>query len=163
MTNDLISREALRKAFHEKIYYFNKASWDEANALIDSAPTVEQRDNFDLGYIQGLEDGKNERPQKVVTIPHELIEKLVLCVVDTVENIDWDKAIEAYKERPHGKWIAREDMEYLDENKVFHNYFECNKCGLIHDFIGGHTSQYNFCPNCGAKMDGEEADNETDN
>ena len=40
MNNDLISREALRKAFHERIYYFNKSSWDEANAIIDNAPTV---------------------------------------------------------------------------------------------------------------------------
>ena len=53
--------------------------------LVDNAPTVKQ--------------------QKVVTIPHELIEKLVLCAVDIVENIDWDKALEAYKARPHGKWI----------------------------------------------------------
>lgn len=45
------------------------------------------------------------KPQKIVTIPHELIEKLVLCVVDTVENIDWDKAIEAYKERPQGEFV----------------------------------------------------------
>lgn len=55
-----------------------------------------------------------------------------------------------------GEWIEREDMDYIDENKVVHNHFECNKCGLIHDFIDGHTSQYNFCPNCGADMRGEE-------
>ena len=41
MNNDLISREALRKAFHERMYYFNKSSWDEANTLIDKAPAVE--------------------------------------------------------------------------------------------------------------------------
>lgn len=29
-------------------------------ALIDNAPTVEVRDNFDLGYVQGLEDGKEK-------------------------------------------------------------------------------------------------------
>lgn len=38
---ELISRSALRKAFHERIWYFTKSSWDEANALIDGAPTVE--------------------------------------------------------------------------------------------------------------------------
>lgn len=54
--------------------------------------------------------------------------------------------------RPHGEWVAREDMDYLDENKVVHNHFECKKCGFIHDFIDGHTAQYNFCPNCGADM-----------
>ncbi len=41
MNNDLISREALREAFHKRIYYFDKSSWDEANALIDNAETVE--------------------------------------------------------------------------------------------------------------------------
>lgn len=29
---------------------------------IDNAPTVEIRDNFDIGYVQGLEDGQ-KRPQ----------------------------------------------------------------------------------------------------
>ena len=55
-------------------------------------------------------------------------------------------------ERPKGKWISREDMNYLDENKVTHNHFMCDRCGLVHDFIDGHTAQYNFCPNCGADM-----------
>ena len=41
LQGDLISREALRKAFHERIYYFNKSSWDEANAIINNAPTLE--------------------------------------------------------------------------------------------------------------------------
>lgn len=59
------------------------------------------------------------------------------------------------EERSQGEWIAREDMDYLDQNKVYHNHFMCEKCGLVHDFIDGHTSQYNFCPNCGADMRGE--------
>lgn len=39
--SDLISRDALRKAFHERIWHFDKSSWDEANALINNAPSVE--------------------------------------------------------------------------------------------------------------------------
>ena len=63
--------------------------------------------------------------------------------------------------RPTGELIAREDMDYRDENKVIHKHFMCDKCGFIHDFIDGHTSQYNFCPNCGADMRGsEDADQE---
>lgn len=54
-------------------------------------------------------------------------------------------------QRP-AEWIAREDMNFLDENKVWHFHFMCEKCGLVHDFIDGHTSQYNFCPNCGRRM-----------
>lgn len=67
MNNDLISREALRKAFHERIYYFNKSSWDEANAIIDNAPTVDTTcPHCDSGYAQGYTDGylrgKDDRP-----------------------------------------------------------------------------------------------------
>lgn len=28
----------------------------------------------------------------------------------------------------------------------------CSNCSFSHLFIGGHTAQYNFCPNCGASM-----------
>ena len=76
-------------------------------------------------------------------------------IVDIKGEIEGDyEIIGKYEERLQGEWIAREDMDYLDENKVVHKHFECNKCGFIHDFIDGHTSQYNFCPNCGADMRG---------
>ena len=52
-----------------------------------------------------------------------------------------------------GRWFHREDMDYLDENKVIHNHFMCKDCGFIHDFIDGHTAQYKYCPSCGAKME----------
>ena len=134
MNNDLISREALKKAIMECM-----TTWDEHSNygqgrlrsyewtinLIDNAPTVS--------------------PQNVVIIPHELIEKLALCIVDTVENIDWDKALEAYKERPTGKWIIAD--------VVLDYYHECPFCHWRNTVT---SSLENFCPNCGAKMDGGE-------
>ena len=96
------------------------------------------------------------------TVPEEIT--LAIQALETGEiyitGEDYNLYMEGYKagkkdfEPKQGEWIAREDMDFLDENKVVHNHFECNKCGLIHDFIDGHTSQYNFCPNCGAKMKG---------
>ena len=56
MNNDLISRDALRKAFHKRIHHFDKSSWDEANALINDAPTVEEK-SYAMGYQDGAEDG----------------------------------------------------------------------------------------------------------
>lgn len=43
MKNDLISREALRKAFHYRIKFFNKSDWDKAMLIIDTIPAVEER------------------------------------------------------------------------------------------------------------------------
>jgi hypothetical protein len=68
--------------------------WNDAiDAIVDNEPTV--------------------KPQKIVTIPPELIEKLASNVVDVVGNIDWEKAIEAYKARPTGEWIE-EIIEELE-------------------------------------------------
>lgn len=49
-----------------------------------------------------------------------------------------------YKERPPGKWI--------DPDNVGANNW-CSVCG---EFILHYSGFYNFCPNCGAKMRGEE-------
>ena len=83
----LIDADELKKLFPDN----GEGSWTyniTAKMYIDNAPTV--------------------KPQRDVTIPHELIEKLVLCVVDTVENIDWDNAIEAYNERPQDEDFTKE-------------------------------------------------------
>lgn len=70
-TGDLISREALKgviETYRPALIYDNIT--DMKNRMvdyfldeIDNAPSVTPRDNYDLGYVQGLEDGRNERPQ----------------------------------------------------------------------------------------------------
>ena len=46
----------------------------------------------------------------------------------------------------HGKWI--------DEDPAFAEYFaNCSVCGYEID-IHNERGYFNFCPNCGAKMDG---------
>ena len=71
---------------------------------------------------------------------------------------DGKKAIEALPsaqpERKKGKWIYGEDEYGIDG-------YHCDKCGFFvpwdyaHKFIN-YIEDYNFCPNCGAKMDEEE-------
>ena len=71
MNNDLISRSALLKRVDEEREYLKARGQFGAEHilvhnfrdLIENAPTVEPRDNYDMGYVQGLEDGRNERPQ----------------------------------------------------------------------------------------------------
>lgn len=52
----------------------------------------------------------------------------------------------------NGEWVKKEvygEAFYLKA---------CSVCGFYH----GLTVDYNFCPNCGAKMDGEREENEVD-
>ena len=79
MNDDLISRSELKKAVENLvaggeerlIEYYKNGSKSEENEWIGGiydaweeiidAPTIEVRDNFDVGYVQGLEDGRKEK------------------------------------------------------------------------------------------------------
>ena len=74
----------------------------------------------------------------------EAVEKLKvfapMVVDDTREALDM--AIEALQAEPvkHGEWKCMADCGVT----------ECDQCGWsIEEYFG----DYNFCPNCGAKMD----------
>lgn len=49
----------------------------------------------------------------------------------------------------HGKWIYSNDFHWYTAS--------CNKCGYQRrtDIKAEGWNQWKFCPNCGAKMDGE--------
>ena len=50
----------------------------------------------------------------------------------------------------HGRWITN----WCDNNMICHEYEECSECGAAML----DTNQFwdcNYCPNCGAKMDGD--------
>lgn len=48
-------------------------------------------------------------------------------------------------ETPHGKWVM------VKENNISMNCFRCTNCNFIMN-----NSCYNYCPNCGAEMRGDE-------
>ena len=52
-------------------------------------------------------------------------------------------------DRPTGEWI----WSPKDKDETVSGC--CSNCSFSHLFIGGHTAQYNYCPNCGAKMGGD--------
>lgn len=79
---------------------------------------------------------------------------------DAVENL---KEIDAELVR-HAYW----EKENLSEWRDMSRYFKCSNCGKLAQ-MGYYTEKckYDYCPNCGAKMDGGKEDAkqqaETDN
>lgn len=51
----------------------------------------------------------------------------------------------------HGRWESFEDV-------FMETCYECSECGLAFYLADGGTpkeNKYHYCPNCGARMDGE--------
>ena len=75
-SGDLISREALKKEICVNTPISIDETWeqlyDAVVKAIDNAPTVEPRDSFDLGYIKGLEDGKDKLIKELWNCRNEL-------------------------------------------------------------------------------------------
>ena len=64
-------------------------------------------------------------------------------VEDILELLD-DEAVDAV-EVVHGEWVVCGDGEYVP--------FLCSACGKTTSWY--HAQTANYCPNCGAKMDGD--------
>lgn len=71
--------------------------------------------------------------------------KTQLIVADVVDQIDREDTIEP--ERKKGIWIKTGQSFVFPEK--FRNY-SCSECGYDVD-----KTKFNFCPNCGARMEGE--------
>ena len=68
---------------------------------------------------------------------------------DTVNLINEQPAVDAV-EVVHGRWISKECKPHL--------IYKCSECGDVWSY--GAIIQMKYCPNCGAKMDGERKENE---
>lgn len=55
-----------------------------------------------------------------------------------------------YVEVKHGEWVHTTELGFL----LIHHYWNCSLCGAMSENSGIE----NYCPNCGAKMDGEKND-----
>ena len=64
------------------------------------------------------------------------------------------------RENVKGRWVEvvdRTEMYDKEGVKTWGMLFQCNQCGFVLNAVEGHTGQYNYCPNCGAKMRGDKA------
>ncbi len=85
---------------------------------------------------------------------------IVKCNPDALENkgyaLGWNTVISVIENAPiidaepvrHGKWLhSYKCRTYLEPPE---EVCKCSKCGFDY---GYEAEPYNFCPNCGAKMD----------
>lgn len=76
----------------------------------------------------------DDMTQKINEIVHIKLQKLL-----------FDAPAEDVQEVRHGEWEQKNDI------------FTCSECGYQFE-CEGYTQFFNFCPNCGCKMDGETND-----
>lgn len=127
MNNDLISREALKKALNTELKDHLLYLPIAFNDLIDNAPTV--------------------KPEKVlvanVTFDKDELARLVdERVIEPIKN---GELVLQTDERPHGEWLE----PFESNGKTYH---KCTHCHISSELI----LFGNFCPNCGADMRGGE-------
>ena len=81
------------------------------------------------------------REEAIKGVKH--LKKFMQNAMTKEEKHGIDMAIEALQTEPvkHGEWIERRFIHSRE--------FKCSECGRV-----GWTNNINYCPNCGAKMDG---------
>ena len=67
------------------------------------------------------------------------------------DEIDYAPTVDAVPVR-HGKYIGTEFDGYADGCPVYYEW-KCSECGCVFE---EEEPTYNYCPNCGARMDGED-------
>ena len=84
---------------------------------------------------------------KIIVTGHENADAVLQYMKDITKKI---KSLEPADVVPvvHGRWIE-------DEGEGYHG-IHCSRC-IFSIPYGNVMMGYNFCPNCGAKMDGGEA------
>ena len=52
----------------------------------------------------------------------------------------------------HGRWDTHDVVKILASGHTLDGFCQCEACGSIFPF---NFSEYSFCPECGARMDGD--------
>ena len=76
--------------------------------------------------------------------------KLKDNIIDGIEKMPTADVAEV----KHGEWVQQLNP-YEDE-------IHCSVCGAVFNVIDNCTETFDYCPHCGAKMDGERKENEDD-
>ena len=83
----------------------------------------------------------------------KLVDAEIGDVIDIVDEAPTVDAVEVV----HGLWLDKTEIHvYSKAHKFISERVDCSACG--HIFFHTSALTYNYCPNCGAKMDGGKDD-----
>ena len=93
--------------------------------------------------------------------PQEVIVILKMCSTDKFQrstSSEFDDAIYVAIKALE-KQIPKPIYEHSETRliyKVRYDKVRCSECGFTKEFVDGHTTQYEYCPECGQRIDWEE-------
>ena len=154
--SDLISRQAIMKEFADFVRRSNNSdfaptpTWNDAVSLVGSMPSVQpelcedanklKRCRFE--YINACKIVAHPTPD---TSKNDIYD--AYAVMKALYPIFGDEECEepsAQPERKQGKWIS------------FGKVCNCSVCHKGYDHTYEFIEEWNYCPNCGADMSGEQ-------
>ena len=139
---DQISRKTI-----EKIIVGMLEKWADGYCYIE-IPT----DDAIKEMKSAIDYAETVEPEKVllanVTFDEDKLKEIVQTEV--IDKIKSGKLVVKKEDRPQGEWIITEELK--GAGGIVYRTRKCNKCGWEFSLV----IPRNFCPNCGAKMKGEE-------
>ena len=100
-----------------------------------------------MGRLIDADELKNSIIKKLGIASEEFLLESEKAVFEEIDNAP---TVEAVPVR-HGKYIGTEFDGYADGCPVYYEW-KCSECGCVFE---EEEPTYNYCPNCGAKMNGE--------
>ena len=127
MNNDLISREALKEVIKANHY------------LLSAKNNSTDYGMFTTGIMEAIDNADPIDMTKPMTKPMTCPN----CESGYAQGYS-DGYLKGKEERPHGKWIYKAKIDGI-------GWWYCSNCLSHKEWVGCNS---NYCPNCGAKMDG---------
>ena len=139
MTNQYIEREAAKRELLSWAVCINHPEYlikDDALHIIDSFPAADVVEQEVLTMTEYIENPLSGKLRGVTYEDGKIID---------VHIRDTDDVVKVFVPVRHGRWIS-------DEGDVL---FHCSECETqISTSWDYDDLQWNYCPDCGAKMDG---------
>lgn len=94
-----------------------------------------------------------EHNDKVRHYADERYENVVYATSQTICKVVAEMPVADVNPVKQGKWNTHAVVKVLCSGETLDGFCQCTACG---DVFPLHYSEYNYCPNCGARMDGEQ-------